>query len=125
MILIGYFNFRKRVQLMKISPDNQFIAIALDHALRIYEMPRLKKEFEPFVLYKNYTLCHQDDITSLCWSSDSRFVLSSSKDHSIRLMNLHKLKNYIPFLFTGHKKKLVNAVFSQDNMRIFSISKVR
>ena len=87
-------------------------------------MPKLKKEFEPLVLYKNYTHFHNDSITNLCWSSDSRFIITSSKDGTFRICNLHKLKNYIPFLFTGHKRKIINAIFSEDNERIFSISKV-
>jgi len=109
---------------MKISPDGKFIAVGCEKSLRIYEMPRLKCEFEPFVLYKNYTLWHYDTITSICWSKDSRFILTGSKDTSVRLCNLHRLRNYIPFMFSGHRKKIVNAMFSEDNMRIFSISKV-
>jgi len=109
---------------MKISPDGKFIAVACDKSLRIYEMPRLMREFEPFVMYKNYTLWHYDTITSLCWSKDSRFILTGSKDTSVRLCNLHRLRNFIPFLFSGHRKKIVNAMFSEDNMRIFSLSKV-
>lgn len=86
-------------------------------------MPCLAKEYEPLVLYKNYTRWQNDTIVSICWSNDSRFILTGSKDTTTRLMNLFKLKDYIPFMFTGHKRKVVNAFFSEDNKRIFSISK--
>ncbi len=108
---------------MKISPNGRFIAVGLQKSLRIYEMPNLSKEYEPLVLYKNYTRWQNDDIISINWSNDSRFILTGSKDTTIRLMNLYKLPNYIPFMFTGHKRKIVNAFFSEDNSRIFSISK--
>jgi periodic tryptophan protein 2 len=86
-------------------------------------MPSLAREYEPLVLYKNYTRWQNDKIISVNWSSDSRFILTGSKDTTVRLMNLYKIKNYIPFMFTGHKKQIVNAFFSEDNIRIFSISK--
>jgi periodic tryptophan protein 2 len=68
-------------------------------------MPKLSKEYEPFVLYRNYTSWHSDKITCLNWSYDSRFVLSGSKDNSVRLLNVFKIKNYIPFMFSGHKQR--------------------
>ena len=108
---------------MKISSNGKFLAVAIQKSLRIYEMPCLAKEFEPLVLYKNYTRWQNDTIISINWSSDSRFILTGSKDTTVRLMNLYKLNNYIPFMFTGHKRKIVNAFFSEDNKRIFSISK--
>ena len=86
-------------------------------------MPRNRKEFEPFVLYKNYTLAHQQPITSLCWSSCSRLVLTGSKDSTVKLFNLHKIENYTPFSFIGHTKKVVLASFSEDDSRIYSIAK--
>lgn len=122
-IIIGHFNFRGDVSNMKISPNGKFIAVAVQKSLRIYEMPSLSKEYEPLVLYKNYTRWQNDTIVSINWSNDSRFILTGSKDTTVRLMNLYKLPNYIPFMFTGHKRKIVNAFFSEDNSRIFSISK--
>lgn len=122
-IVIGHFNFRANVTALKVSPDGRLLAVACDKSLRIYEMPRLIKEFEPLVLYKNYTLWHYDAITTLSWSADSRFVLSGSKDTSVRLLNVFKLPGYIPFMFQGHKKKIIKAIFSEDNERIFSFSK--
>lgn len=95
----------------------------MEKSLRLYELPQNHKEFEALVLYKNYTHFHNDTITCLNWTKDSKFVLSGSKDGTVRLLNMHKIKDYIPFLFTGHKKKIINAVFSEDNLRIYSISK--
>jgi periodic tryptophan protein 2 len=123
-IVIGHFNFRANVSRVKISPDGKFLAVGLERALKIFEMPNSgHKEYEPLVLYKHYTHWQNDTITSLFWSSDSRFVLTGSKDCTVRLLNLFKLANYIPFSFTGHKSKIINAMFSEDNSRIFSISK--
>ena len=121
-IITSYFNFRGKVNCLKISPDNNFLAVSINKSIKIFEMPKMKKEFEPFVLYRNYTSFHNDKITCLNWSNDSRFILTGSKDTSVRLLNVFKIKNYIPLMFTGHRKKLINCFFSEDNNRIYSIS---
>ena len=70
-------------------------------------MPRMTKEFEPFVLYRNYTSFHNDKITCLNWSNDSRFILTGSKDTSIRLLNVFKIKGYIPLCLLEIEKRLL------------------
>jgi periodic tryptophan protein 2 len=122
-VVIGHFNFRSKVDCLKISKDGKFVAVACNKSLRIFEMPRLIKEFEPLVLYKNYTHWQNDEITSINWSNDSRFVLTASKDTTVRLLNLFKIDGYVPLCLSGHKRKIVNALFSEDNLRIYSISK--
>lgn len=122
-IIIGHFNFRGSVSRLKVSHDGKFLAVAVEKSLRIFEMPNMAKEYEPLVLYKNYTHWQNDTITSLNWSRDSRFVLTGSRDTTVRLLNVFRIKDYVPFQFSGHKRKIVNAVFSEDNKRIFSVSK--
>lgn len=121
-VIISHFNFRGKVSCLKISPDDNFVAVSINKSLKIFEMPKMTKEYEPFVLYKNYTAWHSDKITCLNWSHDSRFVLTGGKDTSVRLLNVFKIKDYVPLMFTGHKKKVVNCVFSEDMNRIYSIS---
>ena len=121
-IVISHFNFRSKINGMKISPNNKFLAVSINKGVQIFEMPNLIKEYEPFVLYRKYTSFHNDKITSISWSSDSRFILTGSKDTNVRILNVFKIKGYYPFTFTGHKKKIVTALFSHDMNRIYSIS---
>ena len=107
---------------MKISPNNKFLAVSINKGVQIFEMPNLIKEYEPFVLYRKYTAFHNDKITSINWSADSRFILTGSKDTNVRILNVFKIKGYYPFTFTGHKKKIITALFSHDMNRIYSIS---
>jgi periodic tryptophan protein 2 len=58
----------------------------------------------------------------MSWSKDSSFILTGSKDMTVRLLNLNKIKDYSPFVFTGHKKSIINCMFSEDHHRIYSIS---
>ena len=121
-IIIGHFNFHCRVNKIKISNDNNFLVVSIKNNIKIFQLPLLKKQIEPLILIKNYNNFHEDVITSLNWSNDSKFILSGSKDNSVRLLNVFKIKNYVPFKFIGHKKKIIKCFFSEDNLRIFSIS---
>ena len=121
-IVISHFNFRKKISALKISPNNKFLAVGVGRGVEIFEMPNLIKEYEPFVLYRKYTSFHNDKITSINWSYDSRFILTGSKDTNVRILNVFKIKGYYPYTFTGHKKKIITAIFSKDMNRIFSLS---
>ena len=121
-IVISHFNFRSKISALKISPNNKFLAVGIGKRVEIFEMPNLIKEYEPFVLYRKYTSFHNDKITSINWSYDSRFILTGSKDTNVRILNLFKIPGYYPYTFTGHKKKIITAIFSKDMNRIYSIS---
>ena len=121
-IVISHFNFRNKISALKISPNNKFLAVGIGKGVQIFEMPNLIKEYEPFVLYRKYTAFHNDKITSINWSYDSRFILTGSKDTNVRILNLFKILGYYPYTFTGHKKKIITALFSKDMNRIYSIS---
>ena len=121
-IVISHFNFRNKISALKISPNNKFLAVGINKAVEIFEMPNLIKEYEPFVLYRKYTSFHNDKITSINWSYDSRFILTGSKDTNVRILNLFKIPGYYPYTFTGHKKKIITAIFSKNMERIYSIS---
>ena len=121
-IVISHFNFRSKISGLKISPNNKFLAVSINKGIQIFEMPNLIKEYEPFVLYRKYTAFHNDKITSINWSADSRFIVTGSKDTNVRILNVFKIKGYYPFTFTGHKKKIITALFSHDMNRIYSIS---
>ena len=40
----------------------------------------------------------------------------------MKMISLHKLPEFLPFTFSGNKRAIIKAFFSQDNKRIFSIS---
>lgn len=122
-IVIGHFNFHEKAHSIASSPCGKLLAVGIKNGVQVYELPySMTKQIEPLVIIKSYTALHSDSVKSITWSKDSRFILTGSKDMSVRLLNLFKIKDYSPFLFTGHKKKIINAVFSEDNEKIFSIS---
>lgn len=61
-------------------------------------------------------------MTGVTWSNDSRFILTWSQDLTLKLISLHKLPEFLPFTFSGNKREIIRAFFSEDNKRIFSVS---
>ena len=41
---------------------------------------------------------------------------------TLKMISLHKLSGFLPFTFSGNKRKIVKVLFSQDDRRLFSIS---
>lgn len=63
-------------------------------------------------------LGHSHFVSDLSLSQDSRYALSSSWDHSLRLWNLKQGKTIQRF--ESHSKDVLTAAFSVDNRQIFS-----
>ena len=122
-VVIAHFNFRDTVTAIAFSPDNKFFFVATDTKCKIFESPSIEhKTFSPLVLYKKYGNLHSQTITGVCWSHDSRFILTWSKDLTLKLISLHKIPHFLPFTFSGNKKPIISAFFSADSKRIFSLA---
>jgi len=122
-VVLAHFNFRDTVTAIEFSPDNKFFFVACDTKCKIFESPSIDhKTFSPLVLYKKYGNLHSQTITGVAWSHDSRFILTWSKDLTLKMISLHKIPHFLPFTFSGNKKPIVSAFFSADSKRIFTIS---
>lgn len=138
--------FKSKVSAVKFSPCGRFLAVALEHKnlIQIWKTPingisanvkkdpeyddeseslssGIVKDFAPFVLHR--TLAgHHDEITDISWSHDSLWILTSSKDQSIRLYTREPLENFKPVTLTGHRDCVVGAWWSEDGKSIYSVS---
>lgn len=82
---LHWINFRAPVTAMRFSPDGGRVAIAMGAKVRVWVAPSgERREFAPFVLDRKM-VGHSDDIVSLAWSSDSRYLLSASLDMTARV----------------------------------------
>jgi WD40 repeat protein len=70
-------------------------------------------EFAPFVKHRTLT-GHFDTVTSIEWSSDSRFFLSASRDLTARMWSLDPEDGFVPTTIGGHKQAVLGAWFSKD-----------
>lgn len=73
----------------------------------------MEREFAPFVKYRTYT-GHYDKITSVAWSGDSRFLVTTSKDLTTKVWSLDPVDGFVPTTLSAHREKVIAAFFSAD-----------
>ncbi|KAJ3293421.1 hypothetical protein HDU79_000365 [Rhizoclosmatium sp. JEL0117] len=116
-------SFKERIRDAQFSPDGKFIAITHGKQIQFWRTPGFNElEFAPLVLHR-YLAGPYDDITSIKWSSDSKFVICGCKDMTLRVFSTDPIEGFEPSTLTGHRSAVVNAWFSVDGQTIYSVSK--
>ncbi|CAG8782421.1 27451_t:CDS:2, partial [Racocetra persica] len=124
-IVLHEFTFKSPVADVQFSPDgkqNIEIYNEIRKNIQVWKSPGLSREFAPFVMHHKYT-GHYDEVTSITWSTDSRFFLSTSKDMTAKLHSLFPTEDFTTVTFSGHKNYVVGAYFSKDQNMIYTVSK--
>jgi periodic tryptophan protein 2 len=75
--VIAHFNFKAPVKALCFSPDGKLLAVGIDRGFRIYESPPFLRTFEPLLLLKKYKNRHTGTLTSMSFTPDSRFLITS------------------------------------------------
>ena len=119
-IVIHHFSFKGRVSALKFSPSGRHFAVAIGRRLQIWHTPSSpgadnngEIEFAPFILHRELT-SHFDDIQNIEWSSDSRFLLTASRDLTARVWSMDPEEGFEPTTLSGHRQGVKAAYFSAD-----------
>ena len=112
---------------LKFSPSGRHFAVAVGRRLQLWQTPSTpgtetngEIEFAPFVLHRDLA-GHFDDIQNIEWSSDSRFLLTASKDLTARVWSLDPEEGFEPTTLSGHRYGVVCAWFDA-NQELVSFS---
>lgn len=131
--VIFHFSFGSRVSHIEFSHCGRYLAVARGEIVEIWRSPRLELELMPMELLWRSSV-HNSLVTRISWSADSRFVLSSSMDMTIRFYGLSEnqlqlLKKpkcegrVISQILSGHRDEVVGAWFDKDMNAIYSVGK--
>lgn len=123
--VLHHFNFKEHCYRVKFSPDGKLFALACGRFLHIWKTPSNTedRQFAPFVKYRIHA-GHFQDIVSLTWSHDGRFILTTSKDLTARLWSVHSEdKQLASVTFAGHRDYVLGAFFSSDQEKIYTMGK--
>ncbi len=105
---------RKNITAMAIAPDNQFFVSGTeDGMLAVWNLTTVKhsKTFQGAKPVQSFK-AHQRGITTAAVTSDGRFILSGSKDATLRLWNPGTAKNLITF--KGHLDTVTGVTITPD-----------
>ncbi|KAF9891036.1 hypothetical protein FE257_005295 [Aspergillus nanangensis] len=127
-IVIHNFSFKGRVSALKFAPSGRFFAVGVGRRLQFWHTPSTpgtdnsgEIEFAPFALHRDLA-GHFDVIEHLEWSSDSRFLLTASKDLTARVWSLDPEEGFEPTTLAGHRQGVKAAYFSADQESIYTVS---
>jgi len=119
--VLSHVNFRQRVRHAKFSPNGKFLAIGLGASVKVYEAPSGRTAFEKLHLLRKLQDHHFEELSSVEWSPDSRFLITASKDLTVCVHNLHHLEFYVPIVISVHKQKVVKCFFNEEMTHLYSL----
>lgn len=122
--VLHHFNFKDKVLDLQFSPDGHYFAIACNRFIQVWKTPDFTedRQFAPFVRHRVYA-GHYSDVTSVTWSNDSRFFISTSKDMTSRIFSLLSKEKDVAMTLAGHRDYVINAFFNETQEIIYTISK--
>jgi len=120
-VVLSRFNFKEKVKVISFSKSGKYFAVGVGRFVQVWNTPGLQREFAPFLMVRKIT-GHFDDITSIEWSSDDKYILSGSKDLTVRIDALHD-KEFVPMTFSGHKDTIFGAFFGKTSREVYYVSR--
>ncbi|KAJ5586229.1 hypothetical protein N7450_006016 [Penicillium hetheringtonii] len=113
-------NFHRRIAIHHFSFKSRTLANLAD-PLHPGTETNGEIEFAPFVLHRD-SAAHFDTVQSIEWSSDSRFLLSASRDLTARVWSLDAEEGFEPTTLAGHRQGVVSAYFNAEQEKIYTVS---
>ena len=134
-VVLHHFNFKQPVRDLSFSPDGRWIAVILGKLIQIWRAPGFTREFAPFVLFTTLG-GHYDTILSISWSLDSKNVITTSKDMTVRIWSIDtkesgisneahdedKAKHVRHVILAGHRHSVLKA-WLVNEATLYSVSK--
>ncbi|KAF1986506.1 WD40 repeat-like protein [Aulographum hederae CBS 113979] len=131
-LALYHFTFKGAVTALSFSYTGRHFAVGIGRRIEVWRTPSTPGEttdegegaieFAPFVRHRTY-VGHFGDVTSIEWSTDSRFFLSASKDLNAKVWSLDPEEGFVPTTLAGHKEPVVGAWFSKNQETIYTVSK--
>jgi len=119
--VLNRINFKDKVKAVRWSPDDQWIAIGVGRHLQIWQAPRLETGWK---LNLHRTLGgHLDDITSIEWSNDNKFIVTSGDDVQARVWSIDPYPGFTPTVLSDHRAALRGAFFGKNIQNIHTVSR--
>ncbi|UUM21912.1 NACHT domain-containing protein [Mycoavidus sp. SF9855] len=93
------------------SPDDHWLAVAMDEEIRLYETGVL----QCIHTYDG----HEDDVESIAFSSDGQWLASGSSDCTVKLWHVWGDQSLV-HTYDGHESRVTSVAFSSDGQWLAS-----
>ncbi len=115
--IIHQFNFARKVNAVKFSPDGKKFAVCKEDKVLLYHAPGRNKEFNPFLLQRTFYGAYDENVC-LDWTSDSSCLVAGSRDMSSRVHATDFYKNLTVYALGGHSESIVGCFFERDSLNV-------
>ena len=119
-IVLYRFSFESPISDIHFSPDDKLIAVAVGKRFQLWYTPSEERHFAPMEKYLDMGY-HFDTITSIQWSNNGDYIVTGSADMNVRIFAVREFEGFIPALLSGHHAPIVNAFFTEDDMKVVSV----
>lgn len=116
-------NFMKPIRAVKFSPDGRHIAMTKENKIFIFKTPgRTTGAYEAFIIERVYR-CFVDDTTCVDWSSDSRFVIVGSRDMTVKVIPVVKVKHFRINTLSSHSDEIMAVFFAYNSLDCYTVAR--
>lgn len=119
-IVLHHLSFKNNVTALTFSPSGCNFAVAIGRFVEVWHTPSTPDasadgvlDFAPFVRHHRHA-GHHDTVQNISWSTDSRFLITTSKDLSARVWSLNPEEGFVPTVLSGHRQEVKAAWFSDN-----------
>lgn len=112
-------NFKAVVHAAKWSPNSGWLAVAGGRICSLWRAPSIRLGWQ-FVQHKRLA-GHHDDIVDVSWARDSVYLVTCSKDMTVRLWSTGRV--FRPVALVEHRSPVRGAFFSADLHYLYSLSR--
>lgn len=121
--IVHKYRFKKRVNAVKFSPDGKHFAVCKDNNVFIFKAPGpFSGDYNAFVMERVFKGAF-DETTCIDWSFDSKLLAVGSKDTSVRIYPIEKIRNFNIYSLTSHTDSIVSCFFEALNLHLTTISR--
>lgn len=100
-ITLSRINFRGAVADAKFSPCGSYFVIAIGNKIKIWRSPTLATGWQ-LSLHREIRQ-HQDKVVSVDWSIDSNYIVTASKDLTVKIFSRDPIDGFAPTTFVDHR----------------------
>lgn len=100
-VILNRIHFKGVVADAKFSPCGKFFAVAIDRKLKIWDSPSAIAGWQ-FCLRREIRH-HTDRIGTLDWSPDSNYIVTSSRDLTVKVFSRDPIEGFAATTFVDHR----------------------